>query len=52
MVRFVCPESGCDHEFSNGESSVISQAINHMQDAHGRDVSREYVQGNMDAHGD
>lgn len=52
MVKFVCPESGCEHEFSNGSSSVISKAINHMQEMHGREVSRDYVKGNIDAHGD
>lgn len=50
MVKFVCPH--CDSDISNGGDSVVSQAINHMEDSHGQDVSRDWVQGNIDAQAD
>lgn len=50
MVKFVCPH--CDREFSNGKGSVISKAINHMENRHDKEVSRDYVKGNIDAHGE
>ncbi len=50
MAKFVCPH--CDSDFSNGEDSVMSQAINHMQSSHDKEVSSDWVKGNMDAHED
>lgn len=48
MAKFVCPE--CGAEMSNGKSSMVSDGREHMDNEHGKDVSRDYVRGIVDAH--
>lgn len=50
MAKFVCPF--CDEavEYSE-EDEVIPEALTHMRESHGkRNVTAEYVRGNIHAH--
>lgn len=47
MAKFVCPE--CGDNITNGRGSVINDAEEHMEDQHGKEVSRDYLQGVIDA---